>query len=372
MTMHTELRRCICLLALTALAAAAHAQNRAGKTLDMYVVDVEGGNATLFVSPSGESLLLDTGNGGAAAARDVGRIMDAVADAGIKQIDHLVTTHWHGDHYGGMAELSTRIPIRHYVDHGPSIEPKASTDEFLTKTYPALYGKARHTVVKPGDRVPLNGIDVRVVTSAGAVLGAPLPGAGQPNPHCAAFKAKDDDRTENAQSVGLHVSFNKFRAVHLGDLTVNKEFELMCPVNRLGTVDLFFVSHHGQAVSNAEVLAHAIKPRVAIMNNGTRKGGQPEAMRVLHGIPTLLDLWQVHFSMLSGQEYTVPGLFIANTPDDLPPTIPVAPLTPPAAGTQMPPAPVHSGAAHWIKIVAAPDGSFEVTNARNGFTKRYQ
>ena len=347
------------------------AQARSGKTLDIYVVDVEGGNATLFVSPSGESLLMDTGNGGAAAGRDADRIMAAVKDAGVTAINHLITTHWHGDHFGAMAELAGRIPIRHYIDHGPSVQSQPASDVFLKDTYPGLYGKAKRTIAKPGDRIPIAGLDWRIVTSAGKAIEAPLPGAGEPNSLCAAYQPQDADPTENAQSVGSVISFGRFKAVHLGDLTWNKEFDLMCPINRIGTADVFFVSHHGQPVSNAAVLVHALRARVAIMNNGTRKGGQPPAMRIIHSAPRLEDLWQVHFSTLSGQEHTVPGLFIANTIDDQPAAMPVAPLTPPPPGPGAPPAPVHNGTAYWIKVSAQADGSFTVTNARNGFSKTY-
>jgi hypothetical protein len=157
----------------------------------------------------------------------------------------------------------------------------------------------------------------------------------------------------------------------MGDLTWNKEFDLMCPQNRLGTVDLWIVSHHGQAISNSEVLAHAIQPRAAIMNNGTRKGGQPEAMRIIHSTPGLEDLWQLHFSQLSGQEYTVPGMFIANTVDESQAAMPIAPFQA-TAGGQAPPPPIHNGTAYWIKVSAEPDGTFTVTNARNNFSKTYK
>ena len=146
----------------------------------------------------------------------------------------------------------------------------------------------------------------------------------------------------------------------------------MCPVNRIGVFDLFIVSHHGQPTSNTESLVHAIQSRVAVLNNGTRKGGQPDAMKVLYSAPGLEDLWQLHFSLLSGQEYTVPGLFIANTIDDQQPTIAVAPMTPPPPGAGASPAPVHNGPAHWIKVSASEDGTFSVTNGRNGFTKAYR
>lgn len=360
------------LLALALSAAFLAAQSRSTKTLDVYLVDVEGGNATLFVSPSGESLLIDAGNGGAGAARDADRIMAAVSDAGIKQIDNLIITHYHGDHYGGVPELAGRIPIRNFIDHGANVQPNASTDEFLQKTYPQLYSKARHTVVKPGDKIAVAGLDVTVVASAGQVIERPLPGAGRPNALCARFKPQDVDKTENAQSVGSVITFGKFRALHLGDLTVNKEFDLMCPNNRIGTVDLFVVTHHGQPISNAEVLVHAIRSRVAIMNNGTRKGGQPEAMKIIHSAPGLEDLWQLHFSLLSGQEYTVPGLFIANHYDEQQPAMPVAAMPAPQPGPGAAPPPVHNGTAHWIKVSAQTDGTFAVTNSRNGFGKTYR
>src|SRR5215471_13254150 len=166
------------IVSLTAFAAAS-------KTLDIYVIDVEGGNATLFVSPSGESLLIDTGNGGNVAQRDAGRIMAAMKDAGVQQLDHLITTHWHGDHFGGMAELASKVTIKEFIDHGGNVQPAQATDDFL-KTYPQLYGKAKHTVVKPGDKIAISGLEWRIVASAGEHIVAPIPGAGKPNPYSAA------------------------------------------------------------------------------------------------------------------------------------------------------------------------------------------
>jgi hypothetical protein len=145
----------------------------------------------------------------------------------------------------------------------------------------------------------------------------------------------------------------------------------MCPTNRLGTVDLFIVSHHGQPISNGPVLVHAIRPRVAVMNNGTRKGGQPDTMKVLFSAPGLEDLWQLHFSLLGGQEYTVPGAFIANVVDQQPAAMPIEPIAAPVGGAGAAPPPAHDGAAYWIKISALRDGTFTVTNARNGFAKTY-
>lgn len=346
------------------------AQNQRN-TLDIYVVDVEGGNATLFVAPSGESVLIDTGNGGNSAERDAGRILAAAQDAGLTQIDHLVTTHWHFDHFGSMETLAGRIPVKDYVDHGPNVEARPGGNPFFDEVYPRLYGAATHTVVKPGDRLPISGLDWNIVAAGGEHITTALAGGGAANPHCADYQPMAPDPGENAQSVGSVLTFGEFRVSHLGDLTWNKEFELMCPNNPIGTVDLSIVSHHGLAISNSPQLVHALQPRVMVMNNGTRKGGQPDAMRVLYSSPGLEDLWQLHFSQLAGQEYTVPGLFIANTIDEPLTAMPVEPVVAPAPGPGSPPPPAHNGPAYWIRISASADGSFTVTNQRNGFSKHY-
>ena len=366
------MRWCVAFVSALALSVAfPAAQARAVKTLDIYIVDVEGGNATLFVAPSGESLLIDTGNAGAAAVRDAERIMAAVKDAGLARIDHLITTHWHGDHFGGMTELAARVPIRNFIDHGPNVQPGVAADEFLQKTYPQLFAKAKHTVATPGMKIPVAGLDVLVVTSAGETIKAALSGAGGANSYCASFRPGENN-AEDPMSVGTHVTFGKFRTIHLGDLTKNKEFELMCPNNRIGTVDVLLGLHHGVDTSNSEVLVHALRPRVAIMNNGTRKGGQPEVMKTLHASPGLENVWQMHFSQLSGQEYTVPGMFIANLTDEPLAAMLVGPIAAPQPGPGAPPAPLHNGTAYWIKVSAQLDGSFMVTNGRNGFNKNYR
>jgi beta-lactamase superfamily II metal-dependent hydrolase len=373
------MRPTIVFLLALALSAVPVAQTRTAKTYDIYLIDVEGGNSQLHVSPSGESVLIDTGNAGAAAVRDAERIMAAVTDAGIKQIDHLITTHYHGDHVGGLLELAKRVPIQEFIDHGPNVQPAPNIDPILEQ-YAALYAKAKHRVAKPGDKVAVNGLDWRIVTSGGKVITTLLPGAGAPNPYCAGFKRHEVNpvsgqpagNTEDEQSVGSHVTFGKFRFLYLGDFTWNNEFELNCPNNRIGTVDLFVASRHGQPSSNSELLVNAIQPRVTLINNGTRKGGQPDAMKILLNSPRLQDVWQIHFSQLGGQEYTVPGMFIANPIDEQQPAMPVAPMTPPQPGAQAPPAPQHNGTAYWIKVSAQPDGTFTVTNRRNGFSKTYR
>ena len=358
-------------------APAGRAQSGAAKPLQIYVVDVEGGNAVLYVAPSGETVLIDTGNAGAAAVRDADRIVAAARDAGVTQIDHLITTHWHGDHFGGMEEVSKRLPIKQFIDHGPNEQAAPANappaPDFSRTTYPMLYAKGTHLVAKPGDKVTVAGLDWRIVTSNGEVIKTALPGAGRPNPACAGVKPQDPDPTENARSVGSAITFGKFRVVQLGDLTWNKELDLMCPNNRLGTVDLFIISHHGLAISNSPALVHALKPRVIVMNNGIRKGGQPETMKTIFSSPGLEDLWQLHFSELGGQEYTAPGVFIANGLDMQPSALPIAPLTPPAPTPGQPaaPAPAHNGQAYWVKISAQADGTFTVVNGRNSFSKTY-
>jgi competence protein ComEC len=370
------------LLVLTLSAISLAAQSRNSKTLDIYVIDVEGGNSQLWVSPSGESVLIDTGNGGAAATRDAGRIMDVVHDAGIKQIDHLITTHYHGDHFGGLAELATRIPIKEFIDHGPNVQPSPQTDADL-KHYATLFAEVKHTIPKPGDRIPVSGLEWRVMSSATQILKTPLPGGGTPNPYCANFQRHDVNpvlgagtpgnpygHTEDEQVIGSHVTFGKFRALYMGDIDWNQEPELMCPMNRVGTVDLFVASRHAQPSSNSELLVHAVRPRVIITNNGLLKGGQPAVMKVFLTSPRLEDLWQIHFSYLGGQEYSMPGMFIANHSD-------VEETPRPTVGMPRPPSPVppelrHDGVAYWIKVSAQTDGSFTVTNSRNGFSKTYK
>ncbi len=344
------------LVSIAAVAIGAAVLTAQSNTLDIYIVDVEGGNATLFVTPAREAVLVDTGNGGAAAQRDADRIMAAAKAAGVTQIDALVTSHWHGDHMGAMAELASRIPIRHFLDHGSNVQPSAPIDLFLKDVYPGLIAKSRHTVVKAGDGLPLKGVEWRFVTSARETIRNPLRGAGAQNPHCAGFKPHTVNpvsggaigNTEDEHSVGSHVTFGSFRALYLADFPYNKEFELMCPANRLGTVDVLLVSRHGQHSSNSEALIHAIRPRVAVINNGIRKGGQPETMRVLHASPGLEDVWQLHVAQLSGPEYDIPGMFVANVGED----------------------PNHAPA-NWIKVSARSDGTLTVTNSRTGFTKQY-
>jgi competence protein ComEC len=362
------------LCGLAGIAGLVSAQTNTRKTLDIYYIDTEGGQSTLFVSPTGGSLLVDTGNAG---GRDLERIVAAIDAAGVKQIDHMWTTHYHGDHIGAMEELAKRVPIRHFYDHGPLAASDRATPSAFLPMYEEL-SKGRRTTVKPGDKVPMTDVDIITVSSNAVGIKANLPGAGKPNPACAGAEKKDERAyfdPDNGSSAGFVMTFGKFRTVDLGDLTWNGELDIMCPVNRIGKVDLYLVSHHGIERSNSPALVHGLQPRVAIMNNGTRKGGARDTFRVLETSPGLEDLWQLHWSYNAGLEHNAPGVFIANIDDNE--TI-AAVLTAPtpaprgAAGS----APLRGVAAHspayWLKVSADRDGTFTVTNSRNGFSKTYR
>jgi competence protein ComEC len=301
---------------------------RGGKTLDIYVADTEGGKAALYVSPTGQTVLIDTGNPG---PRDGERIVAMLNDAGVKQIDYLISTHYHVDHIGGLVELSKRIPIAHYIDHGPNVEAKQQLQGF-EESYKEVLSKAKHTVVKPGDKVPVTGLDWRIVTSAGEVLKTPLPGGGKPNPACATFQKKPEPPSpdDNAASVGSVITYGQFRVIDLGDLLWNVEGALVCPNNQVGTVDLYMVTHHGLAQSGADALVYGVRPRVAVMQNGTRKGGAIQTYEILRKSPGLEDIWQLHWSYNAGIEHNPPGVFIANVDDNA--TIANVLTAPPPAG----------------------------------------
>src|SRR3954468_10023971 len=300
-----------CCVVVAALGLAAQA--RTG-TLTIYYIDTEGGQSTLFVGPAGESLLVDTGNAG---DRDLGRIADTLRAADVTKIDHLWITHYHGDHVGALLELAKQFPVTHFYDHGtPHPNDRIVSSQFLS-AYEALTAGKR-TIVKPGDKVKMAGLDITAVASANQFLRTNLPGGGARNASCAGVMPKDESAypdPDNGESAGFVMAYGRFRTVDLGDLTWNGELDLMCPVNRIGTVDLYLTSHHGLAKSGSPALVHALQPRVAVMNNGTRKGGEPNTFRVLFESPGLEDLWQLHWAYNAPLDNT-PAVFIANMEDN--------------------------------------------------------
>ena len=354
-------------VALILRTAAVEAQPGEGE-LGIWFIDTEGGQSTLFVGPGGESLLVDTGNAG---ERDLARIVATLNEAEVTEIDHLWSTHYHGDHIGSLLALAERVPVLHFYDHGdPHPDDRIISAEFLA-AYEEL-SRGKRTIVRPGDRVPMDGVDIVTVASNGVFLSDNLPGGGSANPACDGTAPVDESGyfdPDNGASAGFVLRFGRFRAVDLGDLTWNGEIELMCPVNRIGSVDLYLTSHHGLAQSGSPALVHGLAPRVAVMNNGTTKGGAAAAFEVLHRSPGLEDLWQLHWSYNARLENS-PAVFIANVDDE---AGVASVLTTPVEGMRgrgRGGAPPHEPA--WqIRVAARADGSFTVTNTRNGFSKTY-
>jgi competence protein ComEC len=350
------------ILIRSAPAQAPPASSLTRKTMDVYFIDTEGGQATLFVSPSsGESMLVDTGFAGGAPdkpempaalppiGRDASRIMAVLKQAQVTVLDYVVITHYHGDHVGGAAELATRIPIRNFVDHGPytvELQPNRAAGFIAYKT---IRDRARAIVPKPGDKIPIADFEVLVLSGSGNLLRTPLagvPGAGASNPFCATRLSKVPDPTpENTESIGLAVRFGNFRLLDLADLTWNQETELACPNNLLGTFDVFHTTRHGDPNSGSPQLVHSLGARVAVMNNGERKGGSPEYWQTVREAPGLQDFWQLHRSAAGGNEHNSPEQFLANLNE--------------------------TDHGHYLKLSARMDGSFTVTNQRNQFSKEY-
>ncbi|MGA2727853.1 MAG: MBL fold metallo-hydrolase [Terracidiphilus sp.] len=329
-------------LFLACTATAGHTQAPAGH-LAIYTIDVEGGQATLLVSPTKASLLVDTGwpgNNG----RDADRIEAAMKDAGITKLDHVLITHFHVDHVGGAPNLVERVKVGEFLDHGENREDSDITRHDYAAYIKAI-GNTPRRIVHPGDTIDIPGLTTMVLTADGEHIAA-VPGVKpEPNPYCATEPHWDLDTTENPRSAGILVRFGKFRFLDLGDLTKAKEIPLVCPDNLIGHVDLYLVNHHGFNLSNSKAFVDAIHPRVAIMDNGAHKAGSPEAWQTVHESPGLEDLYMVHTAEDSDAAHNSPDPLIAN-------------LKGGADGA-------------YFKVVASADGSFSVMNSRTGQTKEY-
>lgn len=357
--------RLLLLALLLSVLALAGSDERA---LRFYFIDVEQGSAILVVSPSGESMLIDAGN---PRGRDAARVRKVLEHAGVERLDYMLVTHYHDDHYGAVPELAGQVPIGHIVDHGDNVETGRSPEwhkhwqighnKELWDAYRKLRASASHIVVKPGDTIPIKGIGVKVLTSAGEQIREPLEGAGTPNPSYDLTPLRTEDETEDGQSVGILITHGEFRFVSLGDLTWNKLRRLFCPVNLVGTVDVYVTTHHGMSIAResggdirwgrsccSEAEVHALRPRVAILNYGERyhRLGGPRGWQVVRNSPGLEDFWQMHYQVEGGPENNVPEPLIANLS---------------AKDCQ----------GHWIELSARTDGSFTVTNTRNAFSKTY-
>lgn len=342
-----QMRILLALLMAAGLAAAA------SKTLDVYLIDAEGGKSLLIVTPAGESMLIDAGwaaSNGRDASTD--RIVGGVKAAGLNRIDYMVISHYDVDHIGEVPKLAAKIPIRHLVDHGAYISTNAAAQRRFAE-YAGLYKTISHIEAKPGDKIPIKGVDVQVVTAAGYVISKPVKGGGAVNPYCAANPRKPElpANKEDNSSVGLLFTYGKFRMLDLADLEAFKNYEVACPNNLIGEVDVYQVNVHGQWKGMSAELVSALHPRVAMMGNGTRKGGDLDTWPVLRSTPGLEDIWQSHYSMNGGKDNNPPDDFIANLE---------------------PPTPAPNDQWKMLKLSADSNGTFTVTNGRNGFSKTYK
>jgi beta-lactamase superfamily II metal-dependent hydrolase len=333
-------------LAIVAATLCCAATLTAADSLDIYFIDVEGGQATLIATPTGESLLVDTGYGGN-DDRDATRVMAAVRAAGLKQIDYLLITHFHPDHDGGVGALAKQIPIHTFIDHG-GFDPVALKDESSAviaayDAYVAVRATHKHLQPKPGDRLPLKGVDLIFVSAAKATIAKAVAGSARPTPGCPSPAPAANETLENPRSTGFHLRFGEFRFIDLGDLTGPPLFSLVCPANKLGRIDAYLLPHHGGSDVAHPSLIAALKPRVAIINNGQIKGGQTPTLDMLHAANGLEDVWQLHQSHNDGVK-NFDQATIANLDETT---------------------------GHWLKLSASADGSFTMTNGRTNVTKQY-
>lgn len=342
------------------VSAAVAAAPPSPRTLDIYVIDVEGGQATLVVTPAGQSLLIDAGYPSDVAAiapgfneassapdhpRDAERVLAAARAAGLARIDYVMMTHSHADHGGGILDVARRIPVDTFIDHIPPTDAAEKNVKGTRTVYDryieAGRGKAHITPV-PGMRLPLTGIEALIVSANGEVPSRPLPGGGQPNPSCTGTGMPAQEQYENPFSNGLRLRYGRFRFLSTGDLSGPPLFALGCPVNLVGEVEVYLVTHHGGNDAADPSLYSALKPLVSIFNNGMRKGAQADTMNTVQALG--LETWQLH-KTVNANAPNAPDERIAN---------------------------LDESTAHWLKVSATDDGSFTVTNPRTGQATSYK
>ncbi|MDA0205026.1 MAG: MBL fold metallo-hydrolase [Acidobacteria bacterium] len=319
------------------------------QTLDIYTIDVEGGKAVLTVSPSGESMLVDAGwPEFRQRTVSTGRIVEAAKAAGLTKIDYLLISHYDIDHIGDVPALANAFPIGHILDHGDMHPSMGERNQQIFRAYAAVREKIGHTTLKPGDKLPIKGIDVTVLTSAGEHIHAPINGGGTANPLCAQYPQIPVRATdyEDDYSVGLLYKWGDFTMVDLADLEAHHTRGLVCPANLIGAVDVYHVNVHGQFKGIAPEFVNAIQAPVMILGNGARKGADAETWLVLSSAPGLIDIWQVHESLNAGEGKNPPAKFLGNIE--------------PYDGF------------NWIKLSVHADGTFTVSNPRNHFSKTYR
>ena len=339
------LRLTLRVLFTVALAAAVLAAPAAG-TLDIYWIDVEGGASTLIVTPQGQSVLMDAGFAGF-GDRDAARIAHVITrEAGLTRLDYFLASHFHSDHVGGLPALAKKVDIGAFIDHGESVDKDPDGRSPWEDNYRALAGRRARTV-KPGERLPLTGVELIIVAAHSQFLSAPLTETGA-NALCSSFKAQPEDRGENGKSLGYLLRAGKFEFVNLGDLSWNFQHRLACPVNLLGKIDLFQVTHHGVRDDVLPQQMWAMAPAVAVMNNGPTKGAGAVAVETVLGSPGLADLWSLHRAVNNDASHNAQERLTANLGD-----------TDGCAGA-------------WIRARIDPAGTYTLTNSRNGYSKTYQ
>ena len=341
---------CLFAIVLTAISIASVQSQSSKRQLEFFYVDVEGGAATLIVTPAGESILVDAGWPGF-DSRDAKRIEVAMKAANVSQIDHLIITHYHVDHFGGVPELAKRVKIGKFYDHGPMAALEEDKD-FPAKyaAYQAAAGGKTNTLT-PGSTIELKQapgtpkISLQVLASAGEVM--PMKVKAVPSAECSAATMQAADPSDNARSITFVLRYGNFDFLDTGDLTWNNEHKLVCPTNLIGEIDLFQIGHHGTNSSSNPLLLKTIKPTAAIMNNGARKGGHPDVVKTAKSTPTIKDLWQVHRNITSTDDQNAPADFIANLE-------------------------AQNDAANMIRVsVDTAKKSFTVTNDRNKVSRSY-